>query len=277
MKNNVINLLQKEFVTPVDFNATEKDLLIQQRYEADLFNWFIYGLKRKDSQITREVLEIVALYQDSVYRLDLPEDDFRRFILDYTKFGALLERSEEGERLEPRELTYDFNPFYGTPEEMLFKFKEIKQLNPAIQPMKELFEGMAEFTQQVTIACCMEKVEELRCVVRVYLLAWLEEFWTLLAANETDYLNSYFGFSCPVTQMTNCICDLTYDSNFDGCFDALFAFLTHCVGKYDLKAPEDNWLEGIINNAIWHEDWHIFQVAVAYAKSIHKEITIWDR
>lgn len=280
---NVIEQLKEEFLYKVNFNADQKDPQLQQRYETELFDWFLFGLKKKDSNITRTVLEIIARYQNSVYKLDLPEEDFRRFILDCTKFGSLLNSSEAGERFEPRKLTEVFTPFYGTPEELLQEFRDLKQLNPAIQPIKDLFEGITDGALQDPILAkentTLSSAQgiEFKNLVRDYFSSWLEAFWPVLEANEKEFINSYFGFSTPMTAMTHFLCELVHEPEFANSFAELYAFVLKCEEKYRLEAEGRSWLEIVINHAICASNMRAFSLLVAEAKKRHEEITIWGR
>ncbi len=280
---DIINFLNKQFVEGVDFSASEKDPEVQARYENELFDWFLQGLEQKDYEINRAVLGIIEKYQASVYALGLPKEDWRSVVADYAKFGSVLSRAERGEAMQPRTLTVDFNPFYGSAQEMLSCFRKFASSNSAIQPVRDLFDAVNEFTQLVSMPQLVYgQAPELLEVVRTFLLSWLADFWPLLEANEAEFIQSSFEPSCALSVMLAFVCDLSDSKEFEPCVDALFAFAVKCEDKYALSQDEDfelivfdNWLDWIVNVAVWESDMHLFQLAIEQARKRNLEIRIF--
>ncbi len=280
---DITNFLNKQFVEGVDFSASVKDPDVQARYENELFGLFLQGLKEKNYELNRAVLDLIEKYQSSVYALELPKEDWRSVVADYAKFGSVLRRAERGEVMQSRELTVDFNPFYGTADQMLSCFRKFTASNSAIQPLRDLFEGVNEFTQLVSMPQLVYgQAPELLEAVRTFLLSWLADFWALLDSNEAEFIQSNFEPSCALNVMLAFVCDLSGCKEFEQCVDSLFAFVVKCEDKYALSQAEDyelivfeSWLDWIVNAAVWKRDMHLFQLAIEEARKRNVEIRIF--
>lgn len=253
--------IRKDYIDDVDLGAKETNEDDAKKYE-DIFNVFVLALRMKRRELTALTLDIIRRYQKSVYRIKTEDNDWRSLIIGYAEFADVLDKAEAGEITEMEVITHSFNPFWGSPSEMLNIYRSIARVNPAFQPVKNLFDGVREIVQSVAISSVIfSDAEELRKAVREYLLPWLDDFWPVLEENEEEFALSSFFCSSPLTEIVNCLSDFTYDSTFDTQFDHLFTFLKKCVDKYGWKYGDCSWLDGIIRNAVWHDEEHIFFTA----------------
>ena len=276
MKVNIASLIErirKDYIEDVDLEAGEKNEDVEKKYE-DLFSVFVLALRMKSRELVKASLSLIRKYQERGCRFE--EDDWRSTVIGYAEFADVLEKAEKGKITRPEEITALFNPFLASPSDMLDIFRRIGRVNPSFQPVKDLFEGVREIIQLVAIPCVMfPDAEELRIAVREYLLSWLDDFWSFFEENMEEFASSSFGFSSPLIEMTNCICDMTYDRSFDSSFDRLFALLLKAVDRYGWKSEDFSWLDVIINNAVWHDEEHIFFTALSEAER-RGERTVFD-
>lgn len=266
MNSCLIEKIREEYLDGVDLGVKEKREDVAKRYD-DLFALFTLGLKMKDTALMRATLDIINKYQESVYRIEADVDSERRgAIIEYAKFYANFERAEKGELADLSKLARTFIPFCFEPSEMLEIYRRIGSKNASFEVMKELFDGVREIIQALSISSTYiyDVDKELKDDAVDFLIPWLDEFWPLLEENEEDFVNADFGFSSPFIEIVNCLCDMTYNTVFDSSFKTLFGYLRKCVRKFGWGSDGVLWsdeLEGIIRNAIWHDDFLSFETA----------------
>lgn len=276
MGSCLIEKIREEYLGGVNLGVNEKREDVAKRYD-DLFALFTLGLKMKDTALMRATLDIINKYQESVYRIEADVDSERRgAIIAYAKYYADLEKAEKGELEDLSKLARTFISFCFDPSEMLEIYRKIGRKNASFEFMKELFDGVREIIQALSISSTYiyDVDKELKDDAVDFLIPWLDEFWPLLEENEEDFVNADFGFSSPFIEIVNCLCDMTYNTAFDSSFKTLFSYLTGCVEKYGWGCGGlwKDELEGIISNAAFHDDRIAFETAMNEA--VEKKIDV---
>ncbi len=270
-ENDLVERLREEYLEGVDFDATEKDESVEMRYD-DIFSYFMLALKMEDKDLMKLCLEIIERYQTSVYRVEGGEDERRATIVRYSELPEKLKKLSGGTLKDLNDLNSSFCPFYGTPEEMMAMYRSADEK----EGMKNLFEGIREMIDDLsyTRSSVYGKDKEFGEGVSKYFVSWLYRFWTLFEENEEEFISSDFGSSSAFTEMVNALCDLTVNHAFENHFDILLRYLTKCVRKYGWKYDDESWIGGVINNSIWHDNYHTFSSAIYVAEKLGENYEI---
>ena len=257
--------LRSEFVDKVDFTLTEKVRDVEDRYKDDVFGWFLYGLKMCDGDITRSVLDIVSEYEKSVYSIGKRGKDWRNTVVSFTEFAHRLDKALSGDIGKADRFDYVFNPFYGTPEDMYDIYREISRLDSTIQPMKDLFNSVADFMERMYYINHEEGNEYLWEEVKSFFLSWLTSFWTLLEEHREEMVSAEYEEGKSLhSEIMHFIRYVSYERTYDKAFDSLFSFLLE-TEKECSKEEEGKTFAEILDHAFDCENSHIFRTVLEEA------------
>ncbi len=270
-ENYLIEKLREEYLERVDLNVKEKDEDTAKRY-SKIFSFFILGLKMQDCGVMRLSLDIIRKYQESVYHVDYDDEETEGAIIIYSMLPLNLKKLEEGKLNDLNELSLSFSPFYGTPKEMYEMYRKADEKSA----MRNLFDGVRNMIDALAYswgsAYCKDSV--LTEGVTAYFIPWLRKFWSLLDEKEDEFVASDFGYSSPLTETTNCLCDMTTNSVFNSSFDTLMWFVMRGVRRYGWKYEDENWLDGVLRCAIWHDNYHTFSATLGAAERLGEKVKI---
>ncbi len=237
----------------------------EKRY-ADVFSFFLYGLRSCDTRLTGTCLEIIGDNTEGTGKGR--RNDWRSIVISYSGFGRALKTAAE--TLSGDNLTGSFNPFFLTPEELCIVFSDLGS-NGRTDPGSFLLECIASFDDRgrdITWNDSSPDTEQCLCLfdaVRDYFSSWITHALPLIV-KDSGRLTSRDGENI-LAFFTDEERGHLGDPRYYPAFDALFPLYLDSSDEPELE----DGLNLIIEASLCAPDDHVFRTAVRAADEMKIE------